>query len=230
MRNCDTNSKYALRKNVFGRAYLIAGIFLLTCNIIHAQSGWNMSLRPSVNYATQNLATSHLNLGYGFEGMAGYEFNSHFEASGGGSWNMFTASQSFADCKTAFIETGYTMQLQYKHNIGSSKSQYVLKGGAVYNHIRVQNQQGYLVTDSQRRLGWQAEAGVAFQMGQFFQIMPGIRYRQLSNQVEFEKINIPMKLTYVSTGVSLIWSFGKKMNYKSQAMLLNRLRQMHGAS
>jgi hypothetical protein len=172
-----------------------------------AQDKWSLELRPGVDYATKDIADADLELGFGAELSIAYRFMPHLAAYAGWSYNNFAVDQSFAGSDASFEETGYTFGLQFIHPIGESNISYLVRAGGTYNHIEIENNDGDITIDSGHGLGWQAEAGLVIPLSEKFSLLPSLRYRSLSRDIDIENVSTPVQLNYFSVGVGLSWSF-----------------------
>ena len=172
-----------------------------------AQDRWNLELRPGIDLATTDIFDADLGTGVGFEGSISFRFMPHLTAYAGWSWNNFGVDQSFAGADASFEETGYTFGFQFIHPIGESSLSYLVRLGGTYNHIEIENNNGEIMIDSGHGLGWQAEAGLVIPLSENFSLLPGVRYRTLSRNIEIDNPNTSVDLNYVSVGVGLSWSF-----------------------
>jgi opacity protein-like surface antigen len=173
----------------------------------NAQNKWSLEFRPGVNFATKDISDADLGLGFGFEGTIVYRFMPHLAAYAGWSWNHFAVDQSFAGTDASFEETGYTFGLQFIHPMGESDISYLVRAGGTYNHIEIENNNGDIIIDSGHGLGWQAEAGLSIPLSEKFSLLPSVRYRSLSRDIEIENVSTSVQLNYFSVGVGLSWSF-----------------------
>jgi hypothetical protein len=172
-----------------------------------AQDKWSLELRPGVDYATKDIADADLELGFGAELTIAYRFMPHLAAYAGWGYNNFAVDQSFAGSDASFEETGYTFGLQFIHPIGESNISYLVRAGGTYNHIEIENNDGDITIDSGHGLGWQAEAGLVIPLSEKFSLLPSLRYRSLSRDIDIENVSTPVQLNYFSVGVGLSWSF-----------------------
>jgi len=181
-------------------------IILLFCQNLNAQEKWSLEFRPNTNISTNNLADTDLGTGFGFEGSAAYRLMPHLSAYAGWSWNHFKADQPLAGVDATFEETGYTFGMQFIHPIGESNIKYLVRAGGTYNHIEIENNEGDIIEDSGHGLGWQTEGGIVIPVSDNLSLMPSIRYRSLSRDIELGGINKNAKLNYISLGLGLSWS------------------------
>ena len=188
----------------------IAALLVLSgFNQIAAQTNnrWSLEFRPGVDYATTDISNADLGIGFGLEGTIAYCFMPHLAAYAGWSYNNFAVDQSFAGPDASFEETGYSFGFQFIHPIGESTLSYLVRIGGTYNHIEIENNDGDIIIDSGHGLGWQAEAGLMIPLSDKFSLLPSVRYRSLSREIEIENINTSVDLNYLSVGVGLSWSF-----------------------
>jgi opacity protein-like surface antigen len=186
----------------------IAALMLLTLfNQSFAQDKWSLEFRPGVDYATQDIADADLGMGFGAELNIAYRFMPHLAAYAGWSYNNFAVDQSFAGPDASFEETGYIFGFQFIHPIGESGLSYLVRAGGTYNHIEIENNGGDIIIDSGHGLGWQAEAGLVIDLSDKFSLLPSVRYRSLSRDIDIENVSTSVKLNYFSVGVGLSWSF-----------------------
>lgn len=181
-------------------------LFLLFNQSI-AQDKWSLELRPGVDYATKDISDADLGVGFGSELTIAYLFMPHLAAYAGWSYNNFAVDQSFAGADASFEETGYTFGLQFIHPIGESDISYLVGAGGTYNHIEIENKDGDITIDSGHGLGWQAEVGIVIPLSDKFSLLPSVRYRSLSRDIEIENVSTSIQLNYFSVGAGLSWSF-----------------------
>ena len=180
-------------------------ILLLTCSNINAQNKWELTFRPGINFPTQDLGDTKLSTGFGAEATIGYRFQPHLSAFVGWSWNTFP-SKDFPS-KLDFEETGYSFGFQFNHPISTYKLNYVVGLAGIYNHIEVENNNGDIISDTGHGLGWQAEAGVSYEINSSFRLTPTIRYRSLSRDITFGSVSTPVDLNYVAFNLAATWCF-----------------------
>jgi len=186
---------------------IIGIVFTLSLQTVHAQSNLSWEIRAGVDLATQDLGDADLNTGFGFDGILTYQFMEHTSVFGGWGWHRFTSDNSFAGSNMDFEETGYTFGLEFLHPLGNTSMDFYIRGGGIYNHIEVENSNGDITADSDHGLGWQAEAGLAFNLGNKWMLKPGVRYRSLSRDIEVGNITTDIDLTYFNLAVGITRSF-----------------------
>ena len=201
--------------NFAGRVSAIFSILMIvfgisTLFVSHpavAQSRLSWEVRSGIAFATQDLGDADLGTGFGFEGTLAYRFMPHLAGYAGWGWHRFSADQSFAGTNADFEETGYTFGLQFVHPLGKLPLDYFVRGGGIFNHIETENGEGNITADSGHGLGWQVETGLAIPLGNHWQLMPGVRYRSLSRDIEIGTVSTAVDLTYLTVGVGISRSF-----------------------
>ncbi len=173
------------------------------------QARWSLDLRGSVDFPTQSLGEADLNTGFGIEPTITYRFMPHLGVYAGWGWHQFTTDDMVVGNDMDVEETGYTFGLQFTHPIEGTSLSYFFRAGGVHNHIEVENDEGDITADSGHGLGWQAEAGIVVSMNDHWSLMPGVRYRALSRDLEIENVTTNVDLNYISVGVSFSRSLRK---------------------
>ncbi|MGM0588076.1 MAG: outer membrane beta-barrel protein [Bacteroidota bacterium] len=166
-----------------------------------------LEIRTGVDFATQKLGDTDLDTGFGFDGIVSYRVVPYTSIFGGWGWHRFTSDDSFAGENMDFEETGYTFGLEYMRPLGNSSLDFYVRGGGIYNHIEVESSDGDITADSDHGLGWQAEAGVAFDLGNQWILKPGVRYRSLSRDIEVGNITTDVDLTVINISIGISKTF-----------------------
>lgn len=188
-------------------AFLLGFVMIAVAQITHAQGKLSMELRTGVDFATQELGEADLSTGFGFEVTVDYRLLQHVSVYGGWGWHRFTTEDSFGGGDFDVEETGYTFGLQFIHPLGTSATEYFIRAGGIYNHIELENSDGDITADSDHGLGWQIGTGLAFSLGENWRLMPGVRYRSLSRDIEVGDATSDADLTYVEIGVGFVRRF-----------------------
>lgn len=187
---------------------LISGLFLFVTDPATAQDRFGVEVRIGPEFATQELGDAALNTGFGSEVVFSYRFLPHLAAYGGWGYGRFSADgNSFAGTNVDVEETGYTFGFQFIHPVRASRYGYFIRAGGVYNHIEIENDAGDITADSGHGLGWQVGAGPVITFGQRWTVMPGLRYRSLSRDIEVDGGSTDADLTYLSVGVGIMLTF-----------------------
>lgn len=185
---------------------IMLSILLLTLgSTLEAQNKWSAEFRPGISFPSEDLGDANIETGFGFEVTVGYKFMEHLHAYAGWGYKTFSIEDSDVD----FDETGYTIGLQFIHPLGTSEDlSYLLRVGAIYNHLELEDGDGDLIDDSGHGLGWQIEVGLDYVLGDNWSLRPSIRYSSLSRDLEvLENQTIGVDLNYLSFGLGVTKSF-----------------------
>jgi hypothetical protein len=183
---------------------LVIAIILSTTSWKHLKAqGLGVELNMGAAYTTQNLAGSDLNLGMGIEALLSYQFMPHTGIYAGWGWNRFKGDQSFAGPDTDFEETGYVLGLQFRHPLGNSPYSYLLRAGALYNHIELENTDGDITEDTGHGWGWQAAAGLDIPFNNSWSLVPSVSYHSLSRDLNTGGINHELDLRHLQLRIGV---------------------------
>lgn len=174
---------------------------------LNTQGHWSAEFRSGAAFATQDLGETELGTGFGFEGTVGYRFMPHMGAYAGWGWHHFPGDDTFASADVDFEETGYVFGFKFNHPLGHTGFNYVVQLGGILNHIEVENDDGDVIADSDHGLGWEVGGGLAFPIGEQIQLMPMVRYRSLSQDLDTAAGDQSVDLTYLSFNMGLNWTF-----------------------
>jgi hypothetical protein len=187
---------------------LIGGLFLFAATPSTAQDRFGVELRIAPQFATQELGGADLNTGFGSEVVFSYRFVDHLGVYGGWGYGRFAADgDSFAGTDADVEETGYTFGLQFIRPLEASRFGVFVRAGGVYNHIEVENDDGDITADSDHGFGWQIEAGPVVPLGRKWMLLPSLRYRSLSRDIEVGDATTDVDLTYLSPGLGIMRTF-----------------------
>jgi hypothetical protein len=186
---------------------VLALSFIALPSAAQSQHRLRFELRWGAAVATSKLADASLGTGFGFEGIVGYRIQPHLSVYAGWDWHGFTADASFAGADNDFEETGYAFGIQFQHPLGSDDLALQLRAGGTLNHIEIENTAGDMVADSKHGLGWEAGAGVAWHLGNRWQLAPGVRFRSLSRDFRIGAITTAAKLEYLLLDVGFSRAF-----------------------
>lgn len=182
-------------------------LFFLVWNTSNAQDRFSAEFRPGLNFPLDKIAGSKVNTGYGFELTIAYEVMYEVGFYAGWGWNKFSADNAFITHRIDIEESGYTAGVRFKHRIKNSSFSYLIKGGAVYNHIELEDNNSELIAESRRGIGWQAEGGITFEIGNNWDLRPTLRYRSLPGEIDVYNGQMSVDLKYISLGVGLAKKF-----------------------
>jgi hypothetical protein len=204
----DLNSKRGhTMKQILTFLSILGIVLLMALQSVNAQSRISWEVRTGVDFPTQDLGDANLKPGFGFDGIIAYQFIPHTSLFGGWGWHRFTSDNSFAGPDVDFEETGYTFGVEFMHPLGDSPMDYYVRAGGIYNHIEAENEDGDITYDTGHGLGWQAETGVAVELGNKWILKPGVRYRSLSRDFDIGNTTIETDLTTFNFSVGISRSF-----------------------
>lgn len=191
------------------KALSIAGVLLMAAGTAtaHAQSPFSLELRGGAAIPTADLDDSSMKSGVGFELMAGYRLLPHVGLYAGWDWHRLATDEPFAGADYDVEDTGYAFGLQFRHPFTDRLGGWV-RGGGIYNHIELENDDGDIVADSGHELGWEAGGGLSFAVSDRFALTPGVRYRTFSANLDVGQSDIPVDLSYLTAEIGFMWSFG----------------------
>ncbi len=193
-------------KNSMTFTIIVLLMTLVMIQLTQAQGQLNLTFRPSVSFPVEDLGSTELKKGGGFEATWSYRFIPRLAAYAGWGWNTFRPEQS--DNSIAhFEETGYRFGLQFIQPLNTeSKLNILLSAGGVGNHIETENKQGEIINDTGHGLGWEVDAGLSIPLNDRWQIIPGIRYHALSRERTNGTAKESVDLNYISVGVGVSWT------------------------
>jgi len=145
--------------------------------------------------------------GVGFEALVHYRISADFNLFGGWGLNSLPSTSSFAGDDIVFEETGYVFGLQYSRQFANSSLGYFIRGGALINHIELENTSGDIIADSQHGLGTQIAAGFIIPLRSNWSINPGLKFSSLTRDIEIEGVTHQVKDDYTSVRVGIIKMF-----------------------
>jgi len=188
---------------------LVSAIILLSLNSMaqNNEKRFAVELNGGVSFATNKLVDTKLNPGGGFEAVLHYRFLNHLGVYGGWVWNKLSADNSFAGNDVCFEETGYLFGLEFTHPIAESKISYMLRAGALYNHIETENAEGEIINDTGHGFGYQLAGGIDFPIGSSWSIAPIVKFNSLKRKLNFEEVENTLDYNYVSIRIGIIKKF-----------------------
>lgn len=104
-------------------------------------------------------------------------------------------------------ETGYRYGLQFIQPIGTTKLQYSISAGGLYNHIETENTSGEIISDFGHGFGWEVDAGIHIPIGERYSLIPCVRYHSLSRDIKINNTTTAVDLKYIAVAAGLRWSF-----------------------
>lgn len=189
------------------KAFLLGTLFAVISMTSFSQNAkrFGIEINSGASFATQKLAGTELDLGWGFEGLVSYNFFNNASVIAGWGWNGFSADESFAGAEMDFEETGYILGLEYSYPV--SKVSVFARGAALYNHIEVENDNGDIIHDTGHGFGWQAAAGVHIPLGKNWILSPGVKFNSLSRELDLNESTLTLDQKYLSVRVGITKKF-----------------------
>ena len=177
-----------------------------TAHIAHAQDRWIVELRGGATQATDTFTTTDLKVGGGFEGTVGVRVAPGAFVYGGWDWQHHRAKSPLFG-RTADVEdTGYVFGLRVVAPVSSPVKPWA-RGGALYNHVEIEDEDGSLVADSEHTWGWEIGGGLDLSFGGSWSLTPGLRYRRFEPDVRVGTRHTPATLGYMTYDVGVAWTF-----------------------
>lgn len=175
---------------------------------VRGQHRIGVTFRPGISFATTEVYNADISWGWGFEGSVSYRVLPHIAAYAGWGWNTFSADVSFAGNDVHLQESGYAMGFRFIHSFGHELPfDYFLKGALIISHLEIENRERDNVAESGYGAGFQVEAGLSFEVGERWHLIPGVKYQTLSREIAFEGLRYPVDLNYLSVGVNVCRTF-----------------------
>jgi len=175
-----------------------------------AQTGerrFGFELSSGLSVATNKLSDAKLKPGMGFEGIFHYRFMPCIGIYAGWGWNRFSSENSFAGENADFEETGYVAGLQIKQKHENSPFSLYLRGGLLYNHIEIENEEGDIINDSKHGYGWQIAGGVDIKLSEKCSLTPGVKFNSLTRNIYFEGVTRELNQNYLSFRIGFLKRF-----------------------
>lgn len=177
-------------------------VVILFTTTVFSQEKWSVEFRPGINFPTKAIDGSDLTAGFGFELKASYYVMPHLSAYAGWGWNQFNIKETSPnDPKIDVQESGYTFGAELKLPVSKPPISYFLSAGAVYNHIKLENNTDNTVVDTDHGFGWQLGGGIAYEFVDNWSLRPEIRYRSLERNLE--NTGREISLGYIGFGIGL---------------------------
>ena len=195
--------------NTFAIAVAITSVFVAASPVL-AQQPWAVEVRGGVAFPTADLGEDELDTGLGFEGTIRYDFMPHLAAYAGWDWMHFGADDAGGVTDVDVESTGYALGLRFEHPFSGETGYglaYWARAGVLIDHIEIEDQDGNLIADTGHGLGWEVGAGVAIGVGDRGSFTPGVRFRSLSRDLEFDGGEVPVDLRYMTAELGFAWRF-----------------------
>lgn len=167
---------------------------------------FGFEINGGLSFATNKFAEG-LKPGFGAEGLLHYRFMPHTGVYAGWGANWLSTENETSELNRDYEETGYVVGLQFKHPVAGSSASYLVRAGAIFNHIEVENDNGELLEDTGHGAGLQIAAGMDFKLGSSWSIVPTVKYHSLNRPMNSEGSMIDTKFNYLSVRVGILKMF-----------------------
>lgn len=182
-------------------------LFLLAADAT-AQPRWAVEARTGLAVPTQAIEGEDFGAGVGVEGSLHYRIFPRLSAYVGWGWTRFSSGLTLGETEADFEETGYVSGLRVEHRFSDQDGPTLwLRGGPTLARVELEDLSGGSVADTGRDWGWEVGAGVGLTIGRRWSLVPGVRYRSISHDVEIGGISYDFDLGYVSLEAGAAVSF-----------------------
>ncbi len=187
---------------------VLTGVFILIFLVSgFSQERWSVEFRPGINFPTEQIMEVDVSTGFGFEFSASYNLFSHLHFYAGVSWNEFKTDEELGDTYLDLEEAGLTFGLQFVLPLAESRFSYLLRGGALYNQLELEDIEGNKYAESGYGFGWQVETGIGFKISNTWSLRPMFRYRTTIREFEILESPARVDLNYYSVAIGLVKRF-----------------------
>ncbi len=152
---------------------------------------------------------SELDTGIGFQASLAYMLTPHFGMYTALDLTGFEMDRSFAGRYVDVVETGYTLGLQLQTPVTSNQSVgFRVRAGLTYNDIELDpDYDRESLARSGHGFGWEVGAALVISLPHNWKLTPGIRYRELGRNLNYQGTVRRVRLEYVNVGVGLSRTF-----------------------
>jgi len=188
------------------RFIAIATLLTVSATTAQAQSAgaFSLELRGGAGVPTSELGSRDLNPGVNLEFTANLQVMPHLNLYAGWDWANFALKQdlgSYSDVE----DTGYAFGARFfTPSLGPVTPW--LRAGGVYDHIEVEGDADTDALSADHTLGWEAGAGAAIALGESWSLLPGVRYRSFSP--ELDVLGGEVDMNYVTFDIGIAKTFG----------------------
>jgi len=189
-----------------------SAIFTVVCCVLAAASGtvqaanrWGLELRANTAAPLEDMGDFELNQGFGLEASATYYFMEHLGLYAGWGWQHFSTEGRSGFESLDVEETGYRFGLQFVHPIEGTRLSYLISGGGIFSHIELEDDD--IVQDTGHGFGGEFGAGLVYPVNESLGLMADLRYHYLPRTLTTSGIEKDLDLSYLSCGISVVWSF-----------------------
>lgn len=188
-------------------SFTLAAALTLIAGGAQAQAPGRFSLEVSAGGAlpTQDLGDHELkDAGLGLGLNASYRVMPHLAVYAGWDWYHFELEEGIGD----FVDvedTGYAFGVRYDGPTLAMATPWIRAGG-VFKHVELETDENDAVRSSDHTLGWEAGVGATLNLGSRWALMPGVRYRTFSP--ELEELGGEVEHAYVTFDLGFSAAFG----------------------
>lgn len=180
-------------------------LLVLSASQASAQSRWAAEFRAGGGITTSDLGESELDPGLGFDVTVRYRLQPHLWVYGGWDWYHFMTSDTPADIDVE--DTGYAFGLRFEHPVGTSPLSLWVRGGGIYDHVELEDEDGDLIADSGHDLGFEVGGGLAFGIADDWALTPGVRWRTVDHELDTGEGVADVELSYLALEIGVVWHF-----------------------
>lgn len=188
------------------RSITIAVALTLVASAARAQTPgrFALELRPGAAIPVKDLGPSELNAGVGLEIHATAQVMPHLQLYLGWDWARFTLKENLDVFEDA-DDTGYAFGARFfAPSIGRVTPW--IRAGGVYDHVELEGDDADDYVSADHTLGWEAGAGAAIALNERWSLLPGIRYRAFSP--ELDEFGGKADMRYLSIDIGFSATFG----------------------
>ena len=187
----------------------ILTILLLAAQPVAAQGTWAVDVRGGAAFPVEELGDVELDTGGGLGATLAWQAHPGFALYGGWDWARFPTGEPLAGADLDVEMTGYNFGVRFERpaHPALGNLRYRIGAGGLVSHIEVEDGDGDLVEDSEHGLGFEVEAGLLVPVGMQWSLVPGVRFRTLSRDLELLEVDLPVDLRYVQAEVGVQFVF-----------------------
>ena len=174
---------------------------------VAGQSTWGVDCRPSLNFPTKLFNGSKLEPGFGFDIGVTYNVIGNASIFGGWGWSLFPQNKTGGN-EMNVEKMGTNVGIKYIQPLNSYDLAYFVKGGAVYQHVKVEKASEKRFNSGQE-WGWQVESGLSLPLDRNISLEPGLKYTSLSGNMHQDGSDKEFKLNDLSAGIILSIKIGR---------------------